>query len=66
MNAYPISSRISEKSINDISLVQSTGKPVYNENPVYKKMPRLGKTDNENKVHHTLAEIAENTKNANR
>ncbi len=62
MNANPISSRISDKNINDISLVQPTGKPIYNENPVIKKMPRLGKTGNENKVHYTLAEIAENTR----
>lgn len=34
MNAYPISSKIADKSRNDVSLVQPTGKPIYQE-PTY-------------------------------
>lgn len=56
MNAYPISIKIADKSLNDISLVQPIGKPLFVENPVYKKTQRLGKTDNENKIHLTLEE----------
>ncbi len=43
MNAYAISPKIADKTLNDLSLVQPTGKPVYNENINYKKMSRLGK-----------------------
>ena len=42
MNAYPISDKIADKTLNDISLIQPIGKPVYQE-PTYvrqKKMKR--------------------------
>lgn len=56
MNAYPISPSTTD-GINDISLIQPTGKPVYVENFSYKKMSRLGKKEShENKVHVTLEE----------
>jgi hypothetical protein len=38
MNGYPISNSIADKSLNDISLVQPIGKPVYFEDTTYKKM----------------------------
>ena len=57
MNAYPISTRIADKNLNDVSLVQPTGKSVYIENFTFKKMSRLGKKESgEIKVHATLAE----------
>lgn len=31
MNAYPVSDKIEDKSLNDISLIQPSGKPVYTE-----------------------------------
>ena len=31
MNAYPVSNKIADKTMNDISLIQPTGKPVYQE-----------------------------------
>lgn len=42
MNAYPIGNKISDKTLNDLSLVQPIGKPVYNEpiNVRYKKVKR--------------------------
>lgn len=42
MNAYPISNKIADITLNDISLVQPIGKTVYNENVTFKKMSRLG------------------------
>jgi putative SOS response-associated peptidase YedK len=57
MNAYPVSTRIADKKLNDISLVQPAGKPVYTENITYRKMSRLGKKETgENKIHVTLEE----------
>jgi len=57
MNAYPISTRIADKNLNDVSLVQPTGNPIYYENFNHKKMSRLGKKESgETKVHATLAE----------
>jgi hypothetical protein len=37
MNTYPISNKIADKRMNDISLVQPAGKPLYFENITYKK-----------------------------
>ena len=55
MNAYPISTKIADKTLNDISLVQPIGKPVFNENSTFRKLSRLGKKESdENKVHITL------------
>ncbi len=34
MNAYPVSNKIADKTLNDISLIQPIGKPVYQE-PTY-------------------------------
>jgi putative SOS response-associated peptidase YedK len=34
MNAYPVSNKIADKTLNDISLIQPLGKPVYQE-PTY-------------------------------
>jgi putative SOS response-associated peptidase YedK len=57
MNAYPISTRIADKCLNDVSLVQPLGNPVFNENIAYIQMSRLGKKESgENKVHDTLEE----------
>jgi hypothetical protein len=57
MNAYSVSNKIADKNLNDISLVQPTGNPVYTENFNQKKMSRLGKKESgETKVHATLAE----------
>jgi len=56
INAYPISTKIANKSLNDMSLAQSFGKPVYFENISYQKMSRPGKKETgENKVHAALA-----------
>lgn len=61
MNAFPISNKIADITINDISLVQPIGKPVYNENVTYKKNPRLGIVER-NHSDITFAEIAKRTR----
>jgi putative SOS response-associated peptidase YedK len=61
MNAFPITNKIADKTINDFSLVQPTGKPVYNENVTYKKNPRLGVVER-NHSDITFAEIAKRTR----
>lgn len=53
MNAYPISAKIADKTLNDISLIQPIGKPFYQE-PTY---VRYKKTKRENSFPNvTLAE----------
>jgi len=39
MNAYPISTKIADKTLNDVSLIQPTGKTVYQE-PTYTRMKK--------------------------
>lgn len=57
MNAYPISTKIADKTLNNISLVQPMGETVYNENITYTRMSRLGKKEsNESKVNLSLEE----------
>ena len=41
MNAYPISDKITNKSLNDIALVQPIGKPIYQEPTGYQRVKRL-------------------------
>ena len=55
MNAYPISNKISDKSLNDISLIQPIGKPVYQEATGYQRVKRL-KQEKGHFTHLTLEE----------
>jgi putative SOS response-associated peptidase YedK len=41
MNAYPISTKIADKTMNDVSLIQPTGNTVYQEPTGYQKVKRL-------------------------
>lgn len=57
MNAYPISMKANDLAINDKSLIQPIGKPIYEEKISYKTMSRLGrKESNTTKAHYTLEE----------
>jgi hypothetical protein len=38
MNAYPISSKMTDRNLNDISLIQPTGNTVYFENATKKNV----------------------------
>jgi putative SOS response-associated peptidase YedK len=55
MNTYPISAKIADKSLNDVSLVQPIGKTVYTEPTGYQRVTRL-KQGKGNFSHITLAE----------
>jgi hypothetical protein len=55
MNAYPIDNKIVDKTLNYISLVQPTGKAVYQEATGYQRVKRM-KQEKGNFSHLTLEE----------
>lgn len=56
MNAYPISSRIADKSLNDKSLVQPIGKPLLEEDHGFRMMKRERKSKSNYSDKPTLGE----------